>query len=166
MDIWIIKVLTNIKSYHTQACTCTLPSASLRPPRPGTHGEPSRLHSVPTLSPLPTPEQQRGPVPADAEVMEPLVSGAKDMNTQSVVLWGHLCFRLLAFPLYPSVSLNRMSVWWHGLPLPALVCSQFSVSSQWGYSLPSALLLAVENFAFSTLLKAISNAVIKKIVQK
>ena len=41
----------------------------------------------------------RGAVLADAEVMEPLVSGAKGMNTPSVVLWGHLCFLLLAFPL-------------------------------------------------------------------
>ncbi|XP_052500515.1 LOW QUALITY PROTEIN: liprin-alpha-1-like [Budorcas taxicolor] len=53
-----------------------------RPPRPGIHGEPRHLHFVPTLGPLPTPQQQRGPVPAGAEVMEPLVSRAKDMNTR------------------------------------------------------------------------------------
>ena len=51
-----------------------------------TDGEPRHLNFVPTLGPLPTPQQQRGPVPADAEVMEPLVSGAKGMNTLSVVL--------------------------------------------------------------------------------
>ena len=75
-----------------------------------TDGEPRHLHFVPTLGPLPTPKQQRGLVPADAEVMEPLVSRAKGMNTLSVVLKGHLCFRLLAFLLHPSISLNRMSV--------------------------------------------------------
>ena len=51
-----------------------------------TDGEPRHLHFVPTLSSLPTPQQQRGPVPADAEVMEPLVSGAKGMNTPSGAL--------------------------------------------------------------------------------
>lgn len=147
-----------MKSSHTQVCTRTLPSASFGSasglpsalPAPGTDSEPQHLHFVPTLGLLPTPQQQRGTVPTDAEVMEPLVSGAKGMNTPSVVLWGHLCFRLLAFPLYPSISLNRMSVWWHGLPLPALVCSQ---SVLWEYSLPSAHFIGPGKFCFSTLLK-------------
>ena len=143
-----------MNSSHTQVCTRTLPSASFGSasgwpwlPRPGTDGEPRHLHFVPTLGPLPAPQQQRGPVPADAEVMEPLVSGAKGMNTPSVILWEHLRFRLLAFPLYPSISLNTMSVWWLGLPLPALVCSQ------WEYSLPSSLFIGPGKFCFSTWLK-------------
>ncbi|MXQ99602.1 hypothetical protein E5288_WYG017964 [Bos mutus] len=57
-----------------------------RTPHAVTDGEPRHVHFVPTLGPLPMPQQQRGPVPADAEVMEPLVSGAKGMNTPSVVL--------------------------------------------------------------------------------
>ena len=82
-----------MKSSHTQVCTHTLPSASFgsgsglpsaTPPR--TNGEPQYLHFVPTLGPLPAPQQHRGPVPTDAEVMEPLVSRAKGMNTPSVVL--------------------------------------------------------------------------------
>ena len=106
-----------MNSSYTQVCTRTLPSASFGSasgwpwlPRPATDGEPRHLHFVPTLGPLPAPQQQRGSVPADAEVMEPLVSGAKGMNTLSVILWGHLRFRLLAFPLYPSISLNTVSV--------------------------------------------------------
>ncbi|KAI4551222.1 hypothetical protein MJT46_017474 [Ovis ammon polii x Ovis aries] len=69
--------------------------------------EPRHLHFVPTLCLLPALQQQRGPVPADAEVMEPLVSGAKGMNTPSVVLWGHLRFRLLGFPLVLYVAYER-----------------------------------------------------------
>ena len=103
-----------MNSSHTQVCTRTLPSASFGSvsgwpwlPRPGTDGEPRHLHFVPTLGPLPAPQQQRGSVPADAEVMEPLVSGARGIHTPSVVLWGHLCFRLLAFPFSPSFLLTE-----------------------------------------------------------
>ncbi|KAI4531378.1 hypothetical protein MG293_017892 [Ovis ammon polii] len=103
--------------------------------------EPRHLHFVPTLCLLPALQQQRGPVPADAEVMEPLVSGAKGMNTPSVVLWGHLRFRLLGFPL---AELSSVWVWKPGVPPFLAVPEAHRLSPEHHETIPKGISIVYE----------------------